>query len=203
MPKLLIPVAMLTAFCMPGSAWALPSLELEFINSGQIVAPTDSVAMQVRVTNTGDQDLLDAVAFGNISVFFMAPDIFYNYTETLSGGFKFGPDGTFDIASGDSVVFTMATWDPWPSPGNPGDPVPLGVYTLTSSAISATHQAFTPVRMPYVVDVSNAGAFTWEVQEAVIPPNTVPIPEPATLLLVLLVATGVGVAGRRCVVKHV
>src|SRR5690606_30015335 len=130
---------------------AITTLEFEFLDSGQTVAPTDQVVMRGRVTNTGDTPLLNALASGGVNLFIHAPAIFSNYVET-PGGFGFGPIGLFPLDPGESVDFTVATWSPWPIGGSAGDPVPLGDYEFPASAfIHITYTEFIPF-IPYSVD---------------------------------------------------
>lgn len=193
-------IVVLTALAVvntTGTAWADPVLTFEWVGSGQIFAPTDSVEMKARVTNSGDMALIDANAFGNIVIFGNAPEVFDNYVEFLSGGFAFGPPGPFSIGTGESVEFTMATWDPFPITGNIGDPVPLGDYVVPNAAVvSLTYTTVNPF-VQNEVDVSQAGDFEWTVSDTRPDPDPPVIPTPTAALAGLALLGVCGLRRRR------
>ncbi|MEM7144302.1 MAG: PEP-CTERM sorting domain-containing protein [Verrucomicrobiota bacterium] len=165
----------------PRPASANVVLSFEWLDSGGVFQPTEDVPMRGRITNTGDMSLIDAVNFGTITIAGVAPEVFDNYVEFLTGGFSFGPDTSpYTLPPSGSVDFTIATWRPFPITGSPGDPVPLGSYVVPNAALSNwVASTFNPfVQTP--ITTSGAGDFRWTV-----------VPEPSSALLLLL--SGVGV----------
>lgn len=168
-------------FSAPRPAQATVSLTFEWVGSGGVFLPTEDVPMRGRITNTGDMSLIDAVNFGTITIGGVAPEVFDNYVEFLTGGFSFGPDPSpYSLPPSGSVEFTIATWRPFPITGSPGDPVPPGPYVVPNAALSGwVANTFSPfVATP--IETSGAGDFTWRV-----------VPEPSGVVLLLLGAFGV------------
>lgn len=193
--QILMALALVVASAGWSHAHAAIILEFEFLDSGQTFAPTDTVIMQGRVTNTGDEDLIDALATGGVNLATGAPAIWANYVEFLGGGFRFGPAEPFTINAGASATFTVATWTPWPFGASIGDPVPLGSYVFPATAFSAITYTTIPFTQ-HSVDVSDAGAFVWNVTETG-DPNGTSVPEPATTGLILLGTAAAGFVARR------
>ena len=176
-----------------GIAQAVPMLSFNFIGSGQTFSPTDEVLIQGKITNVGAEPLIDGLGGGSITI---PPRIFNQYLDRFPPGISPAPSaithGLFSLDPGETLIYTVALYDPFPIDGNPGDPVDLGQYTLPLDNIIPKITIFDPF-MTLDVDTSGASDFVWTVTEdgqSGPGPGPNPIPEPSTMLLL-----GSGLAG--------
>ncbi len=184
----LLGLALLWATLCAAQARAIPIIQFEFLGSGQVFSPTDAVAMRGRVTNvSADESLTSAVQSGGfINLSGLA--IFDNYVERFPPGFQLAPPGVVNLAPGASLDWTIATWDPWPITGSPGDPVEPGTYVLpldnfqVGFFVAAGQDSFSVIARE-----DNASAFEWRVQR----PAGVAAPGAAWLILSGLLALSV------------
>ncbi len=165
-------------FVAASSAYAIPSLDFEFLDSGQIVGPTDTVVMRGRVTNVGTEALDGGNGQGTI---FFSGDVFDQYFDPFNPPLSAPPGVTF-LEPGESVDWIIVNFVPFPITGNLGDPVLLGDYVFplanitTSFFVAAGVDSFT-----VVASQANAEDFRWQVVEEI----PVQIPEPAPLTIFL------------------
>jgi len=162
---------------------ALPVIEFEFLDSGQVVSPTDTVVMRGRVTNVSGEALTGAVGSGGIT--FVDP-IFSQYFDPFNPP-NFAPPGVISLDPGESLEWNIVNFVPFPITGNLGDPVALGPYTFFLTDITTTF--FVPAGLnsfSVTAQKTNAADFTWTVVDEPIGA----VPEPGTLALVGLVFAG-------------
>jgi|GEM_PF-4405785 len=183
-------VTLIVAFTQ--TSQALPIIEFEFLDSGQIVGPTDTVVMRGRVTNVSGEALVGAVGGGGIN--FVDP-IFSQYFDPFNPP-NFAPPGVISLAPGESIEWNIVNFVPFPITGNLGDPVALGLYTFFLSDITTTF--FVPAgpnSFTVTAQKTNAADFTWTVVDQ----PTGSVPEPNTLVLVGLAFAGLAFGTRK---KH-
>lgn len=111
----------------------MPIIQLDWVNSGQTLSPTDQIVVQTRITNIGDSDLIDASVGGS----FLIPQPAYDqYLWTLSGFPSF--PGPLSLSVGESYTWNFTTLETYPITGDRGDPVPLGEYFLDTDSLTLT-----------------------------------------------------------------
>lgn len=122
-------------------AHAVVMLDFEFVGSGQIVSPTDTVLMQGRVTNNGTDPLTNSIGGGMIII---ASSIGDQYITPFPPGTAPAPGGLTTLAPGQSIVWDIALFTPFPIGGALGDPVLPGVYTFSLANITTTFFVISP-----------------------------------------------------------
>lgn len=183
-------VIVLAAFASVGSVKAAPILAFEFLNSGGLFAPTDTVEMRARVTNIGDMDLVNAVGQGE---FLFGSPVFNEYFDP-SNAVLFAPPGVINLAVGESIDWLAYSFVPFPLSGNVGDPVALGDYVFPLTDIETRFfVAAGPDSQSFTSDESGAAAFTWSVVDR----TPVDIPEAASIAILSFGLLSLDAARRR------
>lgn len=174
-PGVLAALALAVALPFSAVSQADPVLTLTFLNNNQTHGATDSIGIEVRLTNTGDADLSGAYGGSSLSVSFLS-SIYDQYVDSSGpADWWAGYIGDHDILIGDSREWTLLTLAPWPWPGDLGDPVPEGDYALLASDLT---MSLTIGGTKYDVGIPENG-FSWTVgrsKEHEPPASTVPLP---------------------------